>query len=153
MIRLALILLILLLASLLIFNKKFSVSPVTTHLPFKDVSKKINKDIVENNILRIDEFYKKILRKKPKIAILGLNPHCESKYKNNEELNIIKPVILIIASISPPVPLMKLLAFIITAVGVGNATPIPSYISAKIGTTLINMKTITVIATTNITTG
>ncbi len=78
---------------MLIFNKKFSVSPVTTHLPFKDVSKKINKDIVENNILRIDEFYKKILRKKPKIAILGLNPHCESKYKNNEELNIIKPVI------------------------------------------------------------
>ena len=45
---------------MLIFNKKFSVSPVTTHLPLRDVSKKINKNIIENNILRIDEFYKQI---------------------------------------------------------------------------------------------
>tara|TARA_B100001121_G_scaffold100131_1_gene88739 strand:+ start:1444 stop:2010 length:567 start_codon:yes stop_codon:yes gene_type:complete len=78
---------------MLIFNKKFSVSPVTTHLPLKDVSKNINKDIIENNILRIDEFYKEIFRRKPRIAILGLNPHCESKYKNSEELKIIKPII------------------------------------------------------------
>ena len=48
---------------------------------------------------------------------------------------------------------MKLLPAIITAVGVGKATPIPSYISAKIGTTLTNIKTITVIATVNITIG
>ena len=41
----------------------------------------------------------------------------------------------------------------ITAVGVGNGTPIPSYISANIGTTLINIKTITVIAVKNITAG
>ena len=78
---------------MLIFNQKFSVSPVTTHMPLKDVSKKINTINIENNILRIDEFYKQVLKKKPKIALLGLNPHCESKYKNNEELKIIKPVI------------------------------------------------------------
>ena len=68
-------------------------------------------------------------------------------------LKAIKAIINTIANVKPPDPLMKLLAFIITAVGVGNATPIPSYISANIGTTFINIKTITVIATTNITTG
>ena len=68
-------------------------------------------------------------------------------------LNIANKIALIKPVISPPVPLMKLLAVIITAVGVGNATPIPSYISANTGTTLTNMNTITVIATVNITTG
>ena len=30
---------------------------------------------------------------KPKIAILGLNPHCESIHKYNEDDKIIKPTI------------------------------------------------------------
>ena len=68
-------------------------------------------------------------------------------------LKIIKATKRIINKVSPPAPLIKLLAFIITAVGVGNATPIPSYIFAKTGTTLINIKTITVMATENITVG
>ena len=58
-----------------------------------------------------------------------------------------------IKRVKPPAPLIKLLAFIITAVGVGKATPIPSYILANTGTTLINMNTITVMATVNITVG
>ena len=36
---------------------------------------------------------KKKLNKKPKIAILGLNPHCESISKFNEDEKIIKPTI------------------------------------------------------------
>jgi len=31
------------------------------------------------------------LNKKPKIAVLGLNPHCESVHKFNEDEKIIKP--------------------------------------------------------------
>ena len=38
-------------------------------------------------------FIKKKLKKKPKIAITGLNPHCESNYKTSEEERIIKPAI------------------------------------------------------------
>ena len=68
-------------------------------------------------------------------------------------IKIAKLIAKIMKRVNPPEPLIKLLAVIITAVGVGKATPIPSYISAKTGTTFINMKTITVIATTNITTG
>ena len=55
--------------------------------------------------------------------------------------------------ISPPVPLIKSLADKILAVAPGNAIPIPSYILANTGTTLINMNTITVMATVNITAG
>ena len=76
---------------MLIFNEKLSVSPVTTHMPLKDVSKKINKDSIINNVEIINNFYKKNLNIKPKIALLGLNPHCETKSKYNEELKIIKP--------------------------------------------------------------
>ena len=68
-------------------------------------------------------------------------------------LNTTNNITVTIPSVRPPDPLIKLLAVIMTAVGVGSATPMPSYISAKTGTTLINMKTITVIATVNITTG
>ena len=41
----------------------------------------------------ISEFYKKNLKKKPKIAITGLNPHCESNFKSSEENKYIKPAI------------------------------------------------------------
>ena len=41
----------------------------------------------------INNFYKKNFNKKPKIAILGLNPHCESILKYNEDEKIIKPCV------------------------------------------------------------
>ena len=78
---------------MLIFNKLLSVSPVTTHISLKDVSKNIKKNAIINNINTVNNFYKVKLYKKPKIAVLGLNPHCESKYKSNEEKNIIIPAI------------------------------------------------------------
>ena len=78
---------------MLIFNKKLSVATVTTHLPLKLVTKKINKKIIQNKIELIQEFYKRKLRFKPRIGVLGLNPHCESILKYNEDKKIIRPVI------------------------------------------------------------
>ena len=78
---------------MLIFNKKLSVSPITTHIPLKDVHKKIKEKKIINNILKIDNFYKKKINQKPKIAVLGLNPHCETKSKLNEEKKIIIPAV------------------------------------------------------------
>ena len=52
--------------------------------------------------------------------------------------------------IVPPVPLRKSLIPIIVAVAAGSSIPIPSYILANTGTTFINMKALTVIATVNI---
>ena len=78
---------------MLIYNKTISVCPITTHLPLKLVSQKINKKIISEKVFLIDSFYKKNFNIKPKIAILGLNPHCESIHKYNEDEKIIKPCV------------------------------------------------------------
>jgi len=79
--------------AMLIYNKSLSVCPLTTHLPLKMVAKKITKDLIYEKVSLIDNFYKKNRRLKPKIAILGLNPHCESVHKFNEDEKILKPAI------------------------------------------------------------
>ena len=76
---------------MLIYNNKLSVSPITTHMPIKNVYKNISKQKIINNVEKINNFYKKILKIDPKIAILGLNPHCESIEKYSEEEKIIIP--------------------------------------------------------------
>ena len=78
---------------MLIYNKNLSVSPITTHLPIKLVAKHIKKKTIIDKVSLINNFYKKKFRLKPKIAILGLNPHCESVHKYNEDEKILKPLI------------------------------------------------------------
>ena len=79
--------------AMLIYNQNLSVCPITTHLPLKSVHKKINKKIILEKVSLIDNFYQSKLGFKPKIAILGLNPHCESIDKYNEDERILKPSI------------------------------------------------------------
>ena len=79
--------------AMLIYNKDLSVCPVTTHLPLKLVTRNITKKIISDKVFLINNFYKSKFNKKPKIAILGLNPHCESILKYNEDEKIIKPCI------------------------------------------------------------
>ena len=78
---------------MLIYNKKISVSPLTTHLPIKRVAKNITKIKIIKNVKIINNFYLKNLNSKPKIAILGLNPHCETTDKISEEKKEIIPAI------------------------------------------------------------
>ena len=47
-----------------------------------------------DKIFLINAFFKKRLKYKPKIALLGLNPHCETTHKFNEDEKILKPLIL-----------------------------------------------------------
>ena len=94
--------------AMLIFNKNLSVCPITTHLPLNKVSKKINKKDIILKSLIINNFYKKNFSIKPKIAVTGLNPHCENFFYKSEEKNIIEPAIRILKkkkiSISGPFP-------------------------------------------------
>ena len=78
---------------MLIYNKKFSVCPLTTHLDIKEISKKITPALIINKIKTLNQWYKKKLKKKPKIAVLGLNPHNAELRKNSEEKRIIIPAI------------------------------------------------------------
>ena len=79
--------------AMLIFNKNLSVSPLTTHLALKDVHKKITKQKIHTQVNLINKFYKTKFNKLPRIAITGLNPHCESNFQNSEEDKIIIPAI------------------------------------------------------------
>ena len=79
--------------AMLIFNKNLSVSPLTTHLALKDVHKKITKQKIYSQVNLINKFYKTRFNKLPRIAITGLNPHCESNFQNSEEDRIIIPAI------------------------------------------------------------
>ena len=80
-------------SAMLIYNKELSVCPVTTHLPLKLVTKKINKKIISDKIKLINSFYKKKFSIIPRIAVLGVNPHCESVLKQNEDDVIVRPLI------------------------------------------------------------
>ena len=78
---------------MLIYNKNLAVSPMTTHLPIKSVSKNLNKMNIVKKVKSIHNFYKKYFKKNPKFAVLGLNPHCETIEKIGEEQKIIIPAI------------------------------------------------------------
>ena len=78
---------------MLIYNDKLSVCPLTTHEPLKKVNKKINKRLIFEKVKLINNFYVNKFNKKPKVAILGLNPHCESMEKFNEDEKIIRPAV------------------------------------------------------------
>ncbi len=79
--------------AMLIYNKELSVCPITTHIPLKLVNKRINKKIIEEKVILINNFYKKNFGFTPKLAITGLNPHCESILKFSEDLKIIRPAV------------------------------------------------------------
>ena len=79
--------------AMLIYNKRLSVSPLTTHLALKEVYKHISKKKIYTHVKLITEFYKKKIKRKPRIAITGLNPHCESNFKSSEENAIIIPAV------------------------------------------------------------
>ena len=78
---------------MLIYNDKLAVCPLTTHIPIKNVSKHIKKDRIIDTVNKINKFYETRLGKMPRVALLGLNPHCESTEKKSEEDKEIIPAI------------------------------------------------------------
>ena len=79
--------------AMLIYNKELSVCPLTTHLPLKKVSKFISRKNIFDKVSLIKSFFKKYRSINPKIAVLGLNPHCESTDLFNEDEKILRPAI------------------------------------------------------------
>jgi 4-hydroxythreonine-4-phosphate dehydrogenase len=71
------------------------VALVTGHLAVKDISQKITKESISKKILQLHEsLVKDFGIRKPKIAVLGLNPHAgDNGVIGNEDAEIIKPAI------------------------------------------------------------
>jgi len=81
--------------AMVLMCKKLKVALITTHIPLKDVPSQITKEKIISKVRLINrEFKEKFGITKPKIAILGLNPHASDNGNiGNEELNIILPAV------------------------------------------------------------
>jgi len=80
--------------NMLLFNKNFSVCPLTTHIEIKKVESQINESKLVKTIKNISYFYKTIIKKKIKIVVLGLNPHASKDLpNNNKDRKVISKVI------------------------------------------------------------
>jgi len=92
---------------MMIYNKKLSVVPLTTHIRIKEVSRNLKKSTIIKKINILNQYYLKYFEKKPRIAVLGLNPHNYELRKNSEETKIILPALRILKKrmkISGPYP-------------------------------------------------
>ena len=82
--------------AMLIYNKNLAVCPITTHLKLKHVANNLSKKKILNKITTINKFYKDKFKIKPRIGVMGLNPHNDELKKDSEEKKIILPAIKIL---------------------------------------------------------
>ena len=80
---------------MLMISEELKIALLTDHIPLKDVSNAINKDIVEQKIKALEtSLIKDFQIKKPKIAVLAVNPHAgDNGLIGNEDQSIITPAI------------------------------------------------------------
>ena len=80
---------------MLMVHNNLRVGTVTGHIPINNVSSELSKEIIISKIKVLDDSLKKDFAiQRPKIAVLGLNPHAGDKgVIGNEEIDIIQPAI------------------------------------------------------------
>ena len=80
---------------MLMISKELKIALLTDHVPIKDVSNAINQDIVEQKIKALEKSLMNDFQiKKPKIAVLAVNPHAgDNGVIGNEDQSIITPAI------------------------------------------------------------
>jgi 4-hydroxythreonine-4-phosphate dehydrogenase len=81
---------------MLLVGENLKVGLVTEHVPLKEITQHLTRDRVELKIRLLELSLKKDFNiQKPKIAVLGLNPHAgDNGLLGTEENEIIRPVIL-----------------------------------------------------------
>jgi 4-hydroxythreonine-4-phosphate dehydrogenase len=77
-------------------SDKLRVGVVTGHLPLEEVKRKISKELIIKKVEQINASLKRDFNiQRPRIAVLGLNPHAgENGLLGNEEKEIIHPALL-----------------------------------------------------------
>ena len=80
---------------MMLASNKLRVALATTHIPLKNVPRKITKSLIVKKVKILDkDLRNKFKIKNPKIKILGLNPHAGENGKiGKEELEHIKPAV------------------------------------------------------------
>ncbi|MCS7474359.1 4-hydroxythreonine-4-phosphate dehydrogenase PdxA [Myroides odoratimimus] len=82
-------------ALMLLVSEDLKIGLLTDHLPIQDVAKAITPELIEQKVKTINNtLIQDFNIFKPRIAILGLNPHAgDGGVIGNEELTIIKPTV------------------------------------------------------------
>jgi 4-hydroxythreonine-4-phosphate dehydrogenase len=80
--------------AMLLTGGKMTVALVTTHIPLAEVSRALKKEDIVRVGLLLHEFLRRRKIEKPRIAVVGLNPHAgESGALGREEIEIITPAV------------------------------------------------------------
>ncbi len=81
---------------MMLAGPSLKVVPITTHIPLRDVPDRLSEDLVTYAIRVVNEtFQLHFGRRRPRIAVAGLNPHAgEDGLFGNEEVKFIKPAIV-----------------------------------------------------------
>lgn len=83
-------------SNMILYHDRIIVSPLTTHIKLKNISKVVsNKEFLHNQLLNLNNTLKNDFNiYNPKIQISGLNPHAgENGELGNEEKKFIEPII------------------------------------------------------------
>lgn len=82
-------------ALMLMIHDNLRIGLLTDHVPVNEVAKNLNENVIINKIKTIIETLKQDFEiEKPKVAVLGLNPHSgDNGVIGNEEEQIIKPAL------------------------------------------------------------
>lgn len=77
-------------------SDKLRIGVVSGHIPLSEVSSKVTKEAIEKSLISMEKSLKFDFGiSKPKIAVLGLNPHAgEGGLLGEQEENIIKPTVM-----------------------------------------------------------
>jgi 4-hydroxythreonine-4-phosphate dehydrogenase len=80
---------------MMMVSEKLKIALATIHEPLAEVANKINRELIEDKIeILINTLKRDFAIKRPKVAVLGLNPHAGEKGKiGTEEQEIINPLL------------------------------------------------------------
>jgi len=80
---------------MILLTNEIKLGLITGHIPIKDVAKTITPELIENKVrIMCKSLIQDFNIQKPKIAILGLNPHCgDNGVIGTEDDEIVKPII------------------------------------------------------------
>lgn len=146
-------------AEMLFTAKDFRILLLTRHLPLKDVSKAITKELIIEKTERLRSYFQnKLFIKKPSFALCSLNPHAgENGMIGDEEKNIMLPALEAIRyrgiNITNPLPADTLFIDGIQNYLNGKKLPYDCYIACYHDQGLIPIKSVASNKTVNMTIG
>lgn len=146
-------------AEMLFAARDFRILLLTRHLPLKDVSKTVTKELIIEKTERLRSYFQnKLFIKKPSFALCALNPHAgESGLLGDEEEQIMIPALEAIRNrginITNPLPADTLFSCGVKNYLKGEKMPYDCYIACYHDQGLIPIKSVALEKTVNLTIG